>query len=83
MDFIAFATGAVPLARVAEWVPYGPARRSSLPLVKNNPELGTPMRPHLPTAPEHFGNAFSIDDGWWQAHGAAIAPRWQAFVSEP
>jgi putative spermidine/putrescine transport system substrate-binding protein len=83
MDFIAFATGAVPLARVAEWVPYGPARRSSLPLVKNNPELGMPMRPHLPTAPEHFGNAFSIDDGWWQAHGAAIAPRWQAFVSEP
>ena len=39
------------------------ARRGapSLPLVKNNPETGTTMRPWLPTAPENFRNAFAVD----------------------
>ncbi len=32
-DFIRFATGSGPLAHVASWVPYGPARRSALALV--------------------------------------------------
>lgn len=80
LDFIAFATGSAPLAGVAGWVPYGPARRSSLPLVKNNPDLGIAMKPWLPTA--HFDRAFLIDDAWWLAHEAQIAPRWQAFVSQ-
>jgi putative spermidine/putrescine transport system substrate-binding protein len=81
LDFIAFATGSAPLAAVAGWVPYGPARRSALALVKTNPELGTPMLPVLPTTPEHFRTAFAVDAGWWLTHEAAIAPRWQEFVS--
>ncbi|HYS46450.1 MAG TPA: extracellular solute-binding protein [Rhizomicrobium sp.] len=81
LDFIAYATGSAPLAGVANWVGYGPARRSAITLVKNNPELGTPMRPLLPTAPENFRQAFAIDDAWWLAHDAGIAPRWQEFVS--
>jgi putative spermidine/putrescine transport system substrate-binding protein len=81
LDFIAYATGSAPLAGVANWVAFGPARHSAIPLVKNNPETGTPMRPLLPTAPENFRHAFAIDDGWWLAHGPAIAPRWQEFVS--
>jgi putative spermidine/putrescine transport system substrate-binding protein len=81
MDFIAYATGSQALAGVANWVGYGPARRSAIALVGNNPELGTPMRPALPTAPENFRNAFAIDDGWWLAHDGAIASRWQEFVS--
>jgi putative spermidine/putrescine transport system substrate-binding protein len=81
LDFIAYATGSQALAGVANWVGYGPARRSAIALVGNNPELGTPMRPVLPTAPENFRNAFAIDDGWWLAHGETIAPRWQEFVS--
>jgi putative spermidine/putrescine transport system substrate-binding protein len=82
MDFIRFATGSAPLAGVADWVPYGPARRSALALVKTNPETGAAMTPLLPTAPQNFRHAFAIDDGWWLAHGAAIASRWQAFVSQ-
>jgi putative spermidine/putrescine transport system substrate-binding protein len=81
LDFIAFATGSDALAGVANWTGYGPARRSAIALVTNNPELGTPMRPLLPTAPENFRNAFAIDDGWWLEHGPAIAPRWREFVS--
>ncbi|HWY63880.1 MAG TPA: extracellular solute-binding protein [Rhizomicrobium sp.] len=81
LDYIVYATGSAPLAAVANWVAFGPARRSALALVKNNPETGVPMRPLLPTAPENFVQPFAIDDGWWLAHGDAIASRWQEFVS--
>jgi putative spermidine/putrescine transport system substrate-binding protein len=77
MDFVRFATTASRLAAVANWVPYGPARRSASNLIGKNPELGIAMRPFSPTASEHFATAFAVDDAWWQAHGAAIAPRWQ------
>lgn len=76
-DFIAFATGSAPLARVSAWVPYGPARRSAWPLVGNNPELHIAMKPWLPTS--HFATAFAVDDGWWRLHGAAIDARWRAW----
>jgi putative spermidine/putrescine transport system substrate-binding protein len=81
LDYIAYATGTAPLAGVANWVPYGPARHSSIALVGNNPESGIAMRPLLPTAPENFRYAFAVDDGWWLAHGGAIASRWKEFVS--
>ncbi len=81
LDFITYATSSAALARVASWTGFGPARRSAVALVGNNPELGTPMRPLLPTAPENFRNAFAVDDGWWLAHGPAIASRWREFVS--
>jgi putative spermidine/putrescine transport system substrate-binding protein len=79
MDFVRFATSAPSLEAVAGWVPYGPARRSAVALIGNNPELGIAMRPYSTTAPENFATAFAIDDAWWQAHGAEIAPRWQAW----
>jgi len=82
MDFIAYATGSAALAGVANWTGYGPARRSAIALVKTNPELGTQMRPLLPTAPENFRRAFAVDDGWWLAHGPALESRWREFVSQ-
>jgi len=81
LDYIAYATGSAPLAAMANWVAFGPARHSALALVKSNPETGISMRPLLPTAPENFVHAFAIDDGWWLAHGEAIGSRWQEFVS--
>ena len=81
MDFIRFATAPENLAHVADWVPYGPARRSALALVTKNPELGTAMRRFLPTAPENFRNAFAIDDSWWRAHRAGVTASWQAWQS--
>ena len=82
LDYIFYATASVPLAGVSSWVPFGPARHSSLPLVKANPETGQAMAPLLPTAPGNFRNAFAVDDGWWLVNGAGIAPRWQEFVSQ-
>jgi putative spermidine/putrescine transport system substrate-binding protein len=79
MDFVRFATSAPSLASVANWVPYGPARRSAIPLVGKNPELAIAMRPFLPTAPENFATAFAVNDEWWLGHGTEIAARWQAW----
>ena len=81
MDFIRFATQSGPLARTAEWVPYGPARLSSLKLVGRNPEFGIAMEPYLPTAPENFATAFAVDDTWWLEHGSVIDAQWQAWLS--
>jgi putative spermidine/putrescine transport system substrate-binding protein len=79
MDFIRYATGSAPLAHVANWVPLGPARRSALPLVGQNPELHIAMMPFLPTAPGNFATAFAVDDGWWLTHGPALEARFQTW----
>jgi putative spermidine/putrescine transport system substrate-binding protein len=80
LDFIRFATSSQSLAGVADWVPYGPARRSALAFVGRNPETGNSMAPYLPTTQAHFANAFAVDDAWWLSHGESIAPRWQAWL---
>jgi putative spermidine/putrescine transport system substrate-binding protein len=80
LAFIRFATGTESLARVAAWVPYGPARRSAQSGVGHNPDLGIAMAPYLPTEPEHFATAFAIDDDWWGKHGGDIAALWQAWL---
>jgi putative spermidine/putrescine transport system substrate-binding protein len=80
LDFLRFATTPRQLAIVSDWVPYGPARRSAVAFVTRNPELGTQMRPFLPTAPENFASAFAIDDAWWAENGAAVELRWQRWL---
>jgi putative spermidine/putrescine transport system substrate-binding protein len=83
MDFIRYATRAQPLARMANRISYGPARRSALPLVGDNPELHVAMRPFLPTAPANFATAFAVDDAWWLTHGAPLEARFAAWVAAP
>jgi putative spermidine/putrescine transport system substrate-binding protein len=79
MDFIRYATGAQPLARMANRISYGPARKSALPLVGRNPEFDIAMRPFLPTAHDNFATAFAVDDGWWLTHGAGLEARFRAW----
>ncbi|MBV8975833.1 MAG: extracellular solute-binding protein [Alphaproteobacteria bacterium] len=80
-DFVRFATTAPSLAQVADWVPYGPARRSALESVTRNPESGRAMTPYLPTAPQHFKTAFAVDDAWWLSHVREVMPVWQRWQS--
>jgi putative spermidine/putrescine transport system substrate-binding protein len=82
LAFVSYATGTEPLAHVADWVPYGPARRSSQGEVGKNPDLGIFMPPHLPTTKENFATAFAVDDRWWRDHGADIAPLWRAWLDK-
>jgi putative spermidine/putrescine transport system substrate-binding protein len=79
LDFIRFATGPRPLAEEARYLPYGPARFSSIALVQPNPETQAEMRPHLPTAPPNFARALAVDPDWWAKHGAELEARWKAW----
>ena len=79
LDFIRFATGPVPLAEQARYLPYGPARFSSVALVRPNPETNADMRPNLPTARQNFARALAIDPDWWARHGPALEARWAAW----
>ena len=81
MDFIRFATGTIPLAGVADWVPYGPARRSALAKVGRNPDLHMEMREFLPTA--HFDTAFAVDDEWWRANSTRVDFVWRNWLADP
>ncbi|MDE2183353.1 MAG: ABC transporter substrate-binding protein [Alphaproteobacteria bacterium] len=82
MDFIRFATESGSLAGVSSWVPYGPARRSAVALVGDNPELHIAMTPFLTTTQAHFATAFRVDDRWWRAHQSAVEARWQEWLSK-
>lgn len=79
--FLRFATAPEPLARLAELIPYGPARRSALQRVGLHPETRIPMRNHLPNAPQH-GERALIRDSLWYAHTAALrARRFEAWLA--
>ncbi len=80
MDFVRFATDAQNLGKMASWVAYGPARKSGLAYVTDNPELKVDMMPYLPTA--HFGTAVEVDDAWWRLHGADVNVLWQAWIDK-
>jgi putative spermidine/putrescine transport system substrate-binding protein len=69
LDFVRFATGTEPLARIAGLQPYGPARFSSLA------RLGAEAAHQLPSS--HMETAVYLDPDWWAVHGPAIEARWR------
>ncbi len=79
LDFIRFATAPAPLAEEARYLPYGPARLSSIALVAPNPENQVDMRPYLPTCSGQFLRALAVDPDWWARHGATLQARWTAW----
>ena len=83
MQFIAFATDTQRLADQAQWIAYGPARRSSLPLVGtyySKPDVD--MKLHMPNAPENSKNALQIDFLWWADHQEELNQRWSAWLAK-
>lgn len=83
MQFIAFATDTPRLADQAKWIAYGPARKSSLPLVgsyHDKPDID--MKAHMPNAPENAANAIQIDFLWWADHQEELNQRWAAWLAK-
>ena len=74
-DFVKFATDTQRLADQAKYIPYGPARKSSMALI---PEK---MRAQLPTAPENTKNALRTDAQWWAQHQAKLDRRFHAWLT--
>ena len=84
--FLAHAARPESMARFAERIPYGPARRSAFARIGRRPGTGTPMRPHLPNAPGREGRAL-MRDGVWYANTAPLRARrfedWLAGEADP
>lgn len=82
LRFIQLASRPDRIAENARWLPYGPMRRSALPLVGNHASLGTPMAPLLPTSPENMVRSLRIDVAWWNNNERAMIAKYTKFLLE-
>ncbi len=72
--FLRFAAAPAQMARLAEHIPYGPARVSALERIGLHPENGIPMRDYLPNA-DHHGARQLIRDSRWYSHTRPLRTR--------
>ncbi len=82
LHFVRFATDTQRLADQAKYISYGPARKSSAPLVGKHAELGIDMGPHMPTGPKNVENAFLYNYEWWADHRDDLDQRFQAWLAQ-
>lgn len=80
--FINFASDTQRLADQAKYIAYGPARKSSSPLVGKHADTGEDMKPHMPTSPENFKDAFRFDIDFWADNGDALEERFKAWLAK-
>ncbi len=81
-DFVKFATDTQRLADQAKYISYGPARKSSAPLVGKHADLGIEMAPHMPTDPNNAKNTFLYNYEWWADYRDDIDAKFQAWLSQ-
>ena len=75
MDFVMFATGTKPLADQTKFIPYAPARKSSLALVEDK------TKPWLP-GPAQKGRGFQTNAGWWADKADELNQRFAAWAAK-
>lgn len=82
LDYIKFATDTQRLADQAKYISYGPARKSSAPLVGKHAELGIDMAPHMPTDPKNAKNTLLYNYEWWADHRDDADAKFQAWLAK-
>lgn len=80
-EYIKFATDTQRLADQAKYISYGPARKSSAPLVGLFQDGKTEMGKHMPTAPENMKNALLNDFEFWADHDIELNERFNAWLA--
>lgn len=79
-DYLYFGTDTQRLADQAKWISYGPARKSSAPLVGKHAELGIDMAPHMPTDPNNAKTILYNDIEFWADHRDELDQKFQAWL---
>jgi putative spermidine/putrescine transport system substrate-binding protein len=79
--YLAFATDTKRLAAFTKLLPFGPARRSSLPLVGLYKDGKTDLRPYMPTNPDHMKNAVASSYDFWVDHDTELTERFNAWLA--
>ncbi len=82
MKYLKFATDTQRLADQAKFISYGPARKSSAPMVGQHAELGIDMAPHMPTNPENAKNTLLYNYEWWADNRDDLDERFQAWLAQ-
>lgn len=80
--FLKFATDTQRLADQAKYISYGPARKSSAPLVGKHAELGIEMAPHMPTDPANSANVHNYDYTWWADNRDDLDAKFQSWLAQ-
>lgn len=75
MDFVMFATSTKPLADQTKYIPYAPARKSSLALVEEV------TKPWLPGAAQK-GRSFQTNAAWWADHADELNQKFAAWLAK-
>ena len=79
--FLAFSTDTQRLADQAKWISYGPARKSSAPLVGLYQDGKTEMGPQMPTNPDNMSNALLNDFEFWADRDTELSERFNAWLA--
>ncbi|MEQ8666023.1 MAG: extracellular solute-binding protein [Rhodospirillales bacterium] len=82
LDYIYFATDTQRLADQAKYISYGPARKSSAPLVGKHADLGIDMAPHMPTDPNNAKTTLLYNYEFWADNRDDIDAKWQAWLAQ-
>ncbi len=80
--FVRFATDTQRLADQAKYISYGPARKSSAPLVGKHATLGIDMAPHMPTNPKNAKTTILFNYEWWADNRASLDERFNAWLAK-
>ncbi|WP_170144323.1 extracellular solute-binding protein [Dichotomicrobium thermohalophilum] len=70
-------------ARLTRWFPYGPVRKSALPLVGQHAEIDLDMADFVPTMPRNMAGALRFDQAFWDEHGEALKARFAEWLKLP
>ena len=81
LKFIAFSTAPKNQARAAEFISYGPPRKSAAAIVGNIEGSDQPMGPHLPTTADNMGNALGSNLDFWVDHDSELNERFNAWLA--
>ena len=82
LDYVYFATDTQRLADQAKFISYGPARKSSAPLVGKHADLGIDMAPHMPTDPNNAKTTLLYNYEFWADNRDDIDAKWQAWLAQ-
>ncbi|MFH5773109.1 ABC transporter substrate-binding protein [Paracoccus sp. NGMCC 1.201697] len=81
LEYIKFATGTQRLADQTKWISYGPARKSSLPLVGLFEDGKTEMAKNMPTAEANLQHALRSSVEFWVDRDVEISERFNTWLT--
>ena len=81
-DFLKFSTSTEQLAAQASYISYGPARKSSSPLVGKYHNKDIDMGPQMPTNPVNLANAVQSNFEFWADNSDQLNERFNAWLAK-